>query len=308
MCRFVAYLGEPIVLDEMLFLPDSSIVEQSVHPQLLSAMNLAGFGVTAWDAGSPDADRPWTYRTPGLPFFDRNLRALSRKAHATALIAHVRGVVLTDREIVDEGNVHPFRFDGVPTALAMNGDLEDFPAMRFDLLPHMRPELARQIEGTTDSEWLYALVLSQLEDPGAPADPDELAAAVRRALEIVRDVRQRHGLERQSAVNLVLSDGHCLVATRFAYDYGWYHEGWTFAGGERKNDFTTLWYAQGSGYGVHDGDWGVGGGHPETSLVVASEPLTHDRSRWLEVAEYAMLVARPGADGALAVETLELDL
>jgi hypothetical protein len=33
-CRFVAYLGEPIVLDEMLFLLDSSIVEQSIHPQL----------------------------------------------------------------------------------------------------------------------------------------------------------------------------------------------------------------------------------------------------------------------------------
>lgn len=43
--------------------------------------------------------------------------------------------------------------------------------------------------------------------------------------------------------------------------------------------------------------------------MVASEPLTHDRSRWLEVAEYAMLVARPsGENGALDVETLELDL
>ncbi len=99
-----------------------------------------------------------------------------------------------------------------------------------------------------------------------------------------------------------------MVATRFAYDYGWYHEGWSFAGGERRNDFTTLWYAQGSGYSEHDGDWGVGPSGQETSLVVALEPLTHDRARWLEVPEYAMLVAHPGADGALAVETLELDL
>jgi hypothetical protein len=51
-----------------------------------------------------------------------------QKARATALIAHVGGVVLSDREVVDEGNVHPFRFEGVPTALAMNGDLEDFLA------------------------------------------------------------------------------------------------------------------------------------------------------------------------------------
>ena len=84
MCRLVAYLGEQVVLDEVLFQPDSSIVEQAVHPQLLSAMNLAGFGVVAWDDESPSADLPWTYRTAGLPFFDRNLRALSRKARATA--------------------------------------------------------------------------------------------------------------------------------------------------------------------------------------------------------------------------------
>ena len=41
--------------------------------------------------------------------------------------------------------------------------------------------------------------------------------------------------------------------------------------------------------------------------MIASEPLTHDRSRWLEVPEYAMLVARPGPSG-LSTETLELDL
>jgi glutamine amidotransferase len=246
----------------------------------------------------------------GLPFFNRNLRALSRKARATALIAHVRGVVFSDREVVDEGNVHPFRFEGVPTALAMNGDLEDFPSMRYDLLGHIRPELARQIEGTTDAEWLYALILSQVADPTAPADAEELAQATMRSLAIVREARAQRGLERQSAVNLVLSDGRVLVATRFAYDYGWYHDDWTFAGRERVNDFTTLWFAHGTGYACHDGEWGVGAGRPESSIVIASEPLTRDRSHWLEVPEYAMLVARPGrtADEGLATETLELDL
>jgi len=109
-------------------------------------------------------------------------------------------------------------------------------------------------------------------------------------------------------VNLVLSDGRCLVATRFAYDYGWYHDSWTFAGRERANDFTTLWFAQGTGYARHDGEWSVGPGRPESSIVIASEPLTHDRSRWLEVPEYAMLVVRPTGDGAVSTETLELDL
>jgi glutamine amidotransferase len=191
--------------------------------------------------------------------------------------------------------------------MAMNGDLEDFPTMRFDVLEHIRPQLARPIEGTTDSEWLYALILSMIADPTAPADPAELADATVRALAIVRAARARRGLQRQSAVNVVLSDGRCLVATRFAYDYGWYHDDCTFAGRERAYDFTTLWYAQGRGYACHHGEWGVGAGRPETSIVVASEPLTRDRSRWLEVPECAMLVARPGDDG-IVTETRELDL
>ena len=163
------------------------------------------------------------------------------------------------------------------------------------------------VEGTTDTEWLYALILSQLRDPGAPvADPEELAAAVEKSLRLVREVRERRGLQRQSAVNLVISDGHCIVATRFAFDYGWYHEGWTFAGGERRYDYTTLWYAAGTGYGNHAGQWGVGPGSPQTSLIVASEPLTHDRSAWIEAPEYCLLVAVPGEDH-LDVDIRELD-
>ena len=291
----------------MLFQPDSSIVEQAVHPQLLSAMNLAGFGVVAWDDESPSAELPWTYRTAGLPFFDRNLRALSRKARATATLGHVRGVLLSDREVVNEQNVHPFRFEGIPIALAMNGDLDRFSEMRTDVAELVAPEFAKLVEGTTDSEWLYALILSHLSNPYAPAaDPEELAGAVEKALRQVREVRARRRFERQSAVNLVVSDGRCLVATRFAFDYGWYHEGWTFAGGERRYDYTTLWYAAGSGYGCHDGEWSVGPGHPSTSLIVASEPLTLDRSAWLEVPEYCLLVAAPG-EHELDVSLRELD-
>ena len=129
------------------------------------------------------------------------------------------------------------------------------------------------------------------------ADPEELAAAVEKSLRQVREVRERRGLQRQSAVNLVISDGHCIVATRFAFDYGWYHEGWTFAGGERRYDYTTLWYAAGTGYGMPRRSSGASGpGDPQTSLIVASEPLTHDRSAWLEAPEYCLLVAAPGED------------
>ena len=307
MCRLVAYLGERVLLDEVLFAPDSSIVEQAVHPQMLSAMNLAGFGVVAWDDESTAPEVPWTYRTPGLPFFDRNLRALSRKARATALLGHVRGVMLNDREIVNAQNVHPFSYEGTPISLAMNGDLDRFADMRGDVAALVAPDVAKHVEGTTDSEWIYALLLTNLRDPAAAvADPEELAAATELTLRQIREIRDKRGFRRQSAVNLVISDGHSVVATRFAFDYGWYHEGWTFAGGERRFDYTTLWYAAGTGYGCHDGEWGIGPGGPQTSVIVASEPLTQDSSAWLEAPEYCLLVATPGEE-SLNVEIRELD-
>jgi glutamine amidotransferase len=74
--------------------------------------------------------------------------------------------------------------------------------MRYSLVEHVRPELAQRIEGTTDSEWIYALVLSQLEDPyGLPETP-ELAEAIANALRILRTVRVAHGIDTSSPVNL----------------------------------------------------------------------------------------------------------
>jgi glutamine amidotransferase len=179
--------------------------------------------------------------------------------------------------------------------------------MRFDLLDHVHAELAARIEGTTDTEWVYALVLSQLSDPFGPADPEELAAAVRHALVLLRRLRERRGIAVQSPINLVISDGRCLVATRFVYDYGWYLDDDSFFAGEREHDFTSLWYTTGGAYARRDGEWGLGHDGGTTSLLVASEPLTSDRSAWLEAPAYSMLVAETDG-GAIAVETHELEL
>jgi glutamine amidotransferase len=287
-CRILAYLGEPVLLDELLFEAENSLVSQSVAPGLMSLLNIGGFGVVAWDSDSREPSSPFTYRTPGVPVFDRNLKALARKVHATAAVAHVRGVVYEPGERVGPQNVHPFQFPGARVVLAQNGDLHGFSEMRFDLLAHVRPELARLIEGTTDTEWVYALVLSQLADPFGPAEVDELADATRRALDVLRDVRARRRIATQSPVNLVVTDGESLVATRFAFDYGWYPDDGSFFAGEREFDFTTLWFRA----------------EPEYACVV-SEPLNGDRGEWLEAPEYSMLLARIDG-GRVGVEAVEL--
>ena len=43
-------------------------------------------------------------------------------------------------------------------------------------------------------------------------------------------------------MNLVLSDGKWMLATRYAFDYGWYPDDESFFAAEREHDFTSFWY------------------------------------------------------------------
>jgi glutamine amidotransferase len=119
--RVLAYLGAPALLDDLLYQADVSLVRQATNSRLMQLLNLGGFGLAAWDAGSLEPSRPFTYRTAGVPMFDRNLKALADKVYASALVAHVRGVVYEPTERVGLHNVHPFLFDGAAFALAHNG-------------------------------------------------------------------------------------------------------------------------------------------------------------------------------------------
>lgn len=303
MCRALAYLGDPLPLRRVLFETDSNLVQQTYRPRMMHTfLNLAGFGMAAWEPGSNHPQEPFVYRTSTFPGYDRNLRGLAAKLEPTCVIAHVRGTTFGEHEVVTGSNLHPFRFPGARLALAHNGHLRDFRRMRYALLPHVRPELAQRIEGTTDSEWVYALVLSQLEDPWAAPGAGEIAEAVVRTLRLLRAVREQEGIDVSSPVNLFLSTGESLVVTRFSFDYGWYPPEDAML--ETDLPYVSLWYTIGGTYDEHDGEVRMAGDGMR-SLLVASEPLTVDTSTWLELPEYAMLVARRTPDG-LDHEVLDL--
>ena len=306
MCRVLAYLGEPSRRQHVLFETDSCLVRQSYSPRMMATfLNLAGFGMVAWDPRSIRADDPFTYRATTLPGFDRNLRSLAAKLAPTCLVAHVRGVTYSRRRDGRRDQPAPVPLPRRRVALAHNGHLREFARMRYDLLEHVRPELAQRIEGTTDSEWIYALVLSQLEDPFGVPEPRELADATAAALRLLREIRARHGIDTSSPVNLFLTTGQALVATRFSFDYGWYPDEDTLL--ETDLPYVSLWYTVGGEYVERDGGSAMTASDAPRSLLIASEPLTVDTSTWLEVPEYSMLTAEL-APGGLDFETLDLDV
>lgn len=184
MCRVLAYLGEPVLLDDFLYKPDNSLVKQTYAPAMLHMLNLAGMGLLAWDRESHDPGRPFAYHSTALPVFDPNLESLAQKVKAGALLAHVRGVPYSTGAVVGPQNLHPFRYEGCPLAMAHNGDLARFAEMRFDLLHHIRPAIASRIRGTTDSPRRRAgRVARRARWPGAGcrrAAPPRASAAPRR--------------------------------------------------------------------------------------------------------------------------------
>ena len=296
MCRALLYLGEPVLLDNLLFQPDSALVRQSFMPKMLNLLNLAGFGLRAWDPASHRPDKPHFYGSPSLPVFDRNLKNLAEKVRASCVLAHVRGVAYSAAVEISLQNVHPFQFEGVPWALAHNGDLAGMEALKAGLAPHIRPQFLAGIRGTTDSEWIYALFMSQLSDPGSSAPEDEVFAAIEATLSILREVRAKAGVSVSSSINLFIANGRQLAALRYCFDFGRYRTDSVERVHEANLNFLSLWYTLGRDYALHGTEWTMtGGAERADSILVASEPLTVKRSFSTQGTWFATLSASSSA-------------
>lgn len=290
MCRVLSYLGKAIVIEELLYKPDNSFIKQSYHPKYMShLLNLAGFGIAAWDPASHDSHSPYLYKTAQLPFYDENLHNFATKISPQCLLAHLRGVSYTETQVISNQNVHPFVFPGTHIALAHNGALSHFDTMKYDLLEYILPHYRNSIRGTTDSEWIYAIFLSQLTSLSEPYDVNEIMKAIIETLKILKQVRRKHKIATNSPVNLFITDGEFIAATRFVLDYGW--RPLTTA---PSSHFTyhSLWYTYGESYGFYDNEYKMKWGNAKTSIIIASEPLTADTTTWVEVPEYTLILSK----------------
>ncbi|MDI9817608.1 MULTISPECIES: class II glutamine amidotransferase [unclassified Legionella] len=290
MCRILSYLGKPILVEELLYNPDNSFIKQSYHPKYMShLLNLAGFGIAAWDSTSHNSLLPYLYKTPQLPFYDENLKNLASKISPHCLLAHLRGVSYHDRQVISNQNVHPFVFQQSNVALAHNGSLSNFAIMRYDLLEYISPEYRKDITGTTDSEWIYAVFLSQLPHPMGNYETEEIAKALTETLRILQRVRYKKNIKINSPVNLFITNGEFIAATRFVLDYGWSS---LDEGPSAHSGYHSLWYTYGESYGYYDDEYKMKGSDIKSSIIIASEPLTEDTTTWLEVPEYTLIIAR----------------
>ena len=75
MCRWLAYTGSPVLIDDLLYKPTNSLVVQSLHSRLgAEATNGDGVGVGWYTEHSPT---PGVFRSIEPAWSDRNLRELA---------------------------------------------------------------------------------------------------------------------------------------------------------------------------------------------------------------------------------------
>ena len=202
MCRWLAYSGSPVLIDEVLYRPKHSLIDQSRHARMgVDTTNGDGFGVGWYSA---DTETPAVFRSIEPAWNDRNLREVTGHVHSPLFLAHIRASTGT---AVQQTNCHPFRYG--KWLWVHNGLVRDFHLVKRDLALAVDESLYPYIEGSADSETLFYLALTfGLED-----DPP---AAVARMVGFVEEVGRRRGVEHPIQMTIGTSDGKSMWAFRYS--------------------------------------------------------------------------------------------
>src|SRR3954454_2739655 len=152
MCRWMAWLGQPVLVEELLFHTQHGIVDQRLPSRLgAEPTNGDGFGLGWYGVG----DGPGLYHSVSPAWGDANLRELAAHMESPLFMAHVRAAIGSS---VQQTNCHPFRHGR--WLFVHNGYLGGFHAVRRELMLAIEPELFAEVQGSTDTEVVFYLALT----------------------------------------------------------------------------------------------------------------------------------------------------
>jgi len=265
MCRWLAYSGSPVLLEDLLYKPKNSLVVQSKHSKMgATETNGDGFGVGWYGEG----DTPGVFRSTEPAWNDRNLHELSAHARSGRVLAHIRA---STGSAVQQTNCHPFRHDN--WLWVHNGMIGDFPRVKRDLVLHVAPELYPEIEGSADSEVFFYLALTF----GLAEDPPKAVAS---AAGLIEEVGQKAGVEHPLQMTVATTDG----ATTWAFRYSSEGKSRTLF---HSNDVSTLRHQHPDVPALQE--------LSDDAVLVVSEPLGDLVGAWSEIPESSAVVVH-GAD------------
>ncbi|UWP90405.1 class II glutamine amidotransferase [Aliiroseovarius crassostreae] len=204
MCRWAAYLGMPIFLEDVVTRPGHSLIAQSQDAtECKTATNGDGFGL-AWYDARPE---PGLYRDIYPAWSDPNLRAVCRQVQSGLFLAHVRA---STGSAISRNNCHPFVHEN--WSFMHNGQFGGFEHFRKQADMAVPDALYPSRKGATDSEVLFLLALAE----GLDRDP---AKALARAAGTLSALSQEKGATPHMRLSAAFSDGEKLWAARASSDH-----------------------------------------------------------------------------------------
>ena len=203
MCRWAAYTGQAIFLEDIVSRPGHSLIHQShCATQCHTAINADGFGI-AWYGERPE---PGLYRDVMPAWSDPNLRSLTAQVKSHLFLAHVRASTGT---ATSRNNCHPFVHGR--WSFMHNGQIGGYDAIRRDADMLIPDALYPSRKGATDSEALFLVAIAE------GLDDDPRGALERAAARFIRLSRAK-GAAPHLRLTAALSDGQRLYAVRYATD------------------------------------------------------------------------------------------
>tara|TARA_Y100001968_G_C19328096_1_gene702835 strand:- start:247 stop:1134 length:888 start_codon:yes stop_codon:yes gene_type:complete len=253
-----------------------SLVKAENALQLQSTEHPHGWGIAYYLSGQRI---PHDVRSVNAAFADERFRRVSEFLTANAVVAHVRKATVGE---LSPQNTHPFHWKG--WTFCHNGTLFGYQQIEAQVRQRLKARFASSIQGSTDSEMLFYLVLGALEDAGMDLDdppdtfPDGIEDSLGELLGWLRDICEETGAdEREAMMNFILTNGDILIANRFNGNLSFSTQK------KRCADYDICPVANKVCFGPRR----VGISH--THLLIASDPTSPD-DIWEEVPNRGMLL------------------
>jgi glutamine amidotransferase len=274
-------------------------------------VNGDGFGVGWYDAAPTDDetrtnehdDEPCVFTSIQPAWNNVNLARLARKLRSPLIFAHVRAAY--PGMPASEVNCHPFVYGRY--MWMHNGAIACFAHLRRTIESQLPIELYLSIQGKSDSEAAFALFLSRLPSTSERLPSAVLRLAMRETLDalcalVAAELTARPPdapPEFPSLLNFVVSDGQCIIATRYV--------------DSRTVEPATLYFASGTSFEGTKG--GVAAEYrmahtcaQQRAVILASEPLSGSLADWVTVPRNSIVTieADNGAPTAERVPALRV--
>lgn len=203
MCRWLAYRGSPVLMEDLIIKPKDNLIHQSLHARApRTPTNGDGFGL-GWYDKHPN---PGLFKSIRPAWNDMNLLDLAAHIESHLFMAHVRA---TSMATIQETNCHPYRYKN--WLFVHNGQIASFGLFRQKLMSKVAPEFFGNILGSTDSELMFHLALTFGLERDVPG-------AVAQMVKYVEQVGKEVGVAKAIWMTLGISDGKNLWGFRYGSD------------------------------------------------------------------------------------------